>query len=169
MTFVVETGAGLADANAYVSVEGLQAYCADRGVDVDAYTDAQIEQAIVKATQYIDATYTFRGLLRIETQALSWPRGDLYDRNSRLLRYDTVPNVVKDATCELAVYALSKPLTSVVTSGDRVNRVKAGSAEVEFAASTADIGARFTFVDRMLSGLTVSGTGAMSRQTVRGF
>lgn len=168
MAFVVETGAIVANANAYVSVTAARSYWLDRGfVTASVYTDTQVEQAIVNATSYIDASYTFKGDIVDEDQTLSWPRTGVYDKNGRLLADDAIPSAVIAATCELARYYLeSGSLTSPVTGEDRVQRVKAGSVEVEFELGARDEGTRFDFVDRLLAGLLAGGTGFV-RETVR--
>lgn len=168
MAFTVETGAIVANANAYVSVTAAKAYWDDRGVSYAAYTDSQLEKAIVRATSYIDASYTFKGTLVDEDQTLSWPRAGVVDKNGREIAEDVIPPQVIAATCELAHYSLTESLTSVVTGSDRVKRVKAGSAEVEFEASALDEGTRYAFVDRLLAGLIAGGT-SMIRETVRGW
>lgn len=168
MTFTVEDGTGLATANAYVSVATADAYFTERGDTTWTGSDATKQGAIIKATQFLDASYVFTGVLRFDTQALSWPRAYATDKDGRALEADEVPQRVKDACCELALYALGASLAPNIVGTDRVARVKAGSAEVEFETGARDVGTRFALVDRLLAGLTTGGAG-MSRMTARGW
>lgn len=165
MAFTVEDGTGIAGANSYASIADADTYFADRGTGTWTGSDAVKEGALIRATAYIDATYRFVGIIVDRTQALAWPRYEAYDREGRIL--SGVPAAVIGATCELALYALSKPLTTVVTGQERIKSVQAGRAGVTFQDGAADVGVRFTFVDRMLSGLTQGSVG-ITRQSYRG-
>lgn len=57
MSFIVETGTGIKLANSYETVAGFQAYHADHGNDVSAYSSAAIQAALVEATAYIDGRW----------------------------------------------------------------------------------------------------------------
>lgn len=171
MAIVVEDGTGRADSVAYASLAEVTAYLLAQGVDDESGwlgTDAVLEAAIVKATRYIDATYSFKGEIRIQTQALAWPRAYVTDRHGRMLAADAVPAAVKAATAEVALLSLTTDLTPVVAATDRVARVKAGSAEVEFESGAKDQGTRITIVDRLIGDLTSGGTG-YARKTVRAY
>jgi hypothetical protein len=58
MAFVVETGSGSATANSFASTAAADAYVAERGVAgwADLLT-ADKQTALVKATDYLEATY----------------------------------------------------------------------------------------------------------------
>lgn len=79
MTFQVEDGSGLANANAYVDVSTANAYFADRGM-IGFPSDPNSQQiAIVLATDYIDRRFGGRfkwTQLKPGVQALEWPRYD---------------------------------------------------------------------------------------------
>lgn len=169
MAFVVEDGSAKADANAYVTTAFVGSYFDDRFVTTWTGSDGQKQAAVVVATQYLDATYRWRGLKRTSTQRLGWPRVDVYDQDGYLIAADTVPEEVKAATAELALLALSGPLVANVTGDDRISRVKAGSVEIEYEAGAKEAATRYTMVDRLLGTLTASGTGGVSRMTVRGW
>lgn len=103
MAFEVEIGDGSETANSYASVAEFQAYWDDRGFDYSPFApDAKIEQALVKATDYIDQTnrFLFRGHPKTSEQALCFPRCYLYDFRGQLI--EGVPTRVKYATIEYA-------------------------------------------------------------------
>lgn len=105
MALVVETGAGLTNANAYVAVVEVDAYASDRGItDWAALSNTAKESAILSATTYLDANFMYSGSLTNPAQALSWPRTDAYDRaNNVPVPPNIVPTTIKRACMDLAV------------------------------------------------------------------
>jgi len=105
LTLIKETGAGLADANAYANAADGDAYY-DGHLYATAWTAATLankEKALVFATRLIDAEYQFAGWKATEAQALQWPRVSCRNPDGEDdLPTDAVPRAVVDATCELA-------------------------------------------------------------------
>ncbi len=60
MTFTVEDGTGVAGANSLGTVAGFKAYQGDRGVDISNFGTPDIEQALVKATDFIEQRWGIR-------------------------------------------------------------------------------------------------------------
>ena len=85
MSIILQDDDGnVADANAYLALEEFQAYCVDRGLNIDAYDNDQQNAAIVIATAYIDND-RWAGELLNEVQVTQFPRSYLYDRAGRLV------------------------------------------------------------------------------------
>lgn len=126
MAFVLQGNTPVAGANAYVSVADLRAYHADRGVDTSTYSDAQVEVAIVKATQYLDLRFEYIGERAVSTQDLEWPRQFAY--NDRGDTISGVPTAVKWATSEYALRALKADLmadpSAIDASGRSVKKLE---------------------------------------------
>ena len=105
LTLIKETGAGLADANAYADVADGDAYH-EGHLYASAWTAATADQkavALVMATRLLDAEYQFGGLRTLMTQALQWPRQECPEPDAEdPLDEDAVPKAVVAATCELA-------------------------------------------------------------------
>lgn len=95
MALTVETGEGLPDADAYVSVADCEAYAVDHGLAF-AGESADREARIRNATKYLDNEYTYKGNEQTDTQALSWPR---------TVAPGTIPRNIIAACCELACKA----------------------------------------------------------------
>lgn len=108
MAFVVETGTGLANSNAYTSVSAFKSYHDDRGNSYSGYTDSQIEKAIVCASDYLDIRFTFIGYRRNVSQSMEWPRYQAFYRDGRLA--NGVPVEIAEACAEYALRALAAPL-----------------------------------------------------------
>lgn len=151
MAFVVETGAGLSNANSYASVAAADDYVSERGIAgwADLGTSAK-QQALIKATDYLEATYrdAWKGDRVTQTQALSWPRLSVYvDRF--LLDGNIVPQPVVKACIEMAMRSASGEVL-IADQGQRVKREKVDVIEVEYQ-DYSDPTQRYPFVNRMLT------------------
>ena len=81
LILIKETGAGLANANAYANAADGDAYH-DGHLYATAWTAASAankDAALVMATRLIDAQFQFDGGKVNETQALQWPRENCHD------------------------------------------------------------------------------------------
>jgi hypothetical protein len=154
MSLMVETGEGLAGAEAYASVADCATYASARGLTFPASPEAAAEAALRRATAWVDAKYRsrFPGQRRRQRdQALEWPRVDACDREGYAIEYDLVPAEVVSATCEAAVRELAEPgsMAPDLERGGAIKRVKAGSVEVEYSGA-AGVTTTFSVVDNAL-------------------
>ena len=119
MTIIIETGAGSATAEAYISVTDADTYHAARGNATWAtITTAQKEQALRRATEFMIESFTSRwqGYRVSEDQALDWPRYDVIV-NGYTVDNNIVPEPVKRACAEMALRAAGGPLLDDLTQG----------------------------------------------------
>ena len=119
-SFVVEDGSGKTDANSYVSVADADTYHSNvtQSSDWSAASGSDKENALIVATEYLDAEYQgrWRGLRGSSTQALAWPRASVEDDDGFLLSPIEVPQKLKDACAWLALrVVLGDELLGVVT------------------------------------------------------
>ena len=170
MALITEDGTGKADAESFCSVADASAYHAARGNTTWAtITNTEMEQALRRATDYIEQIYRDRweGSRVTTTQALSWPRSQVPFRDGgRLSLYSSsiVPTEVKNACAEMAWKAAAGDLAPDIEQ--RVKREKVGPLETEYA----DYGPQFTqyrAIDNLLAPLLTSVGGAF-RKVVRG-
>lgn len=118
MAFLVQDDAGTVDsANAYISVAEFDTYHGDRGNDVSAFSTTDKEQAIVRATDYMDQRFRWVGERGRVDQRTGWPRIDAEDRD-RDVRFG-IPREVKDACAEYARIAATTPVTDLNPTPDR--------------------------------------------------
>ena len=110
MALIVQNDAGtVVDANAYIQIAFADSYFADRGNIVwGNLTSVQKEQAIIKATDYIDNRFVYAGKLLNSNQTTSFPRGDLIDRSG--YKVVGIPLKVKKASAEYAIRASTAEL-----------------------------------------------------------
>jgi hypothetical protein len=114
---------GGSTANSYVTVADCTTYLNAR-LNVSAWTDAVTaatgdpERALIAATKRLDEerwvgdpVNALTGTTDDTTQALQWPRYGAIDQNGWEYLSTVIPQPVKDATCELALYLLNQGTT----------------------------------------------------------
>ena len=132
MALIVETGTGSATGESFCSVADSLAYHAARGNATWAtITTTQQEQALRRATDYMEAVYSQRwaGTRTTSVQALSWPRYNVCV-NGFVTLSSSIPRAVINACSELALRAAAGELLS--DSTQQKTRTKVDVLEVEF-------------------------------------
>ena len=135
MAFTPEDGTGVVGANSYVTEAFSLTYHADRGNTAWAAlaTSALREQALVRATDYIDKRFgrRFIGWRQSSDQGLEWPRIDAFDADEFLI--NGVPTQIQKAISEYALRAATtNPLAPDNSDvGLEGLREKIGPIEVE--------------------------------------
>lgn len=142
--------------DSYISLSDANTYWSDRNNSTwSAASDADKEKALRESTQFLDGAYSFIGTIATISQRLAWPRsGALVTSGNfqyRQFEIDEIPQQIKDATCELALSALSDRLEPV--TDDVITSVKVDVIEVDFA-DFAPSQKAFSFVTKLLNGLT---------------
>lgn len=128
---------GGADANTYALVAAADTYFDER-LQASAWTgesDTDVkERALIMATRQLDVL-DFVGYRNSTTQALQWPRSDVYDRDGEPYATDSIPAIVQQAMFEIALDLLNANAESVdgfANSGlEKFDRAKVGPLEVE--------------------------------------
>ena len=109
MAFTLETGTGIAGANAYVDVAYVDTHHLDRGNSAwDDFTTVEKQQSIIRGTEYIDKRFgiKFRGVRVSKEQGLEWPRLSAFDADGFLLSgVDDLPRQLEKAAAEYALRA----------------------------------------------------------------
>lgn len=160
MALVVETGQGLATAESYVSVAAASARHVAFGNDTWAtITNAQMEEALRRATAYMEQAYRARwtGNRTVYLQALSWPRWNVVV-DGFPIPVNTVPAEVANACADLALKAAAGDLALDLTRG--VVREKVGSLETEYDRASPQA-VRYRSIDMALAPY-LNGSSAMA-------
>lgn len=144
MALVVEDGTGLSNADSYIDVAFADAYFLKRGnTEWDTLTNR--EQLIVRAMDYIDNNYSYKGTKLVSTQALQFPR---------LIDGETVfPIALKNAVCELALKSNDEDL--LADTDKTTIREKVGTLEIEYDPNQDNIKS-FNYVNKLLAPYLVS-------------
>lgn len=101
---------GDAESNSYVSVSEADTYFSmSYGQNAWGTLDLSVKETLlVQSTRLLDSVYLWSGLIdSSSTQALRWPRIGVYDMDRRAISSSIVPNQIKNATCEMAIYIYS--------------------------------------------------------------
>lgn len=169
MAFTVADGTGKADANAYIDASFFKSYHDERGNDYSSLVTndpGDIEKAIVLATDYIETRWgdRFKGSPEFpDTQFLSFPRKNLYDREGRLI--EGIPKRLKQAVAEYALRALSNPLAPDPEQNSSQLQVKSETSKVGPIETTTEYTPNYQFAlrqpypkaDRMLKPYVIPG------------
>lgn len=179
MALVVEDGTGLTNANAYISVAFADTYHRDRGNDAWAAVGSKAkQQAIIKATEFIDSHFEFQGDRvvvgdgdnSVPPQALAWPREGIVHPEGYVVDPAAVPKEVQRATAELALVAAGEDLEPTVSGGfvsstsERVGRV---SITTNFGGAGGSTGPAVPKVAVLLRPLLASGGGFGTSRVLR--
>ena len=135
VTLIVETGAGVANANSFVTVEVVKAYAANRGVALPAEDDAVAIQ-LIKATDAIKM-YSNRlaGTLVSGEQALPYPRSNVPVPGYPGYVYEdeTLPPALMEAQLQFALAINAGVELFPTISGKFIKRRKIGPIETEYS------------------------------------
>ncbi len=166
MAFVVEDGTGKTDANSYSSVAAADAYAADRGLTAWAALTTSAKQiALIKATDYLEATYysSWKGYKLTEVQALAWPRSDVYV-DQFLLPSNLIPVPLVKSCVELALRA-SAGETLIEDQGRTITKEVVDVIETEYS-EYGPTGTQFVAVSRLLSPYLTSTGGNFAQVSI---
>ena len=122
MALVVEDGTGKSNANSYLSVADADTYQSNRSnATWAALSTADKEVALIKATDWIEASFKVRWLgYRINnSMSLSWPRYDVVDYDGYVIAATAVPAQIQDVTAIMGYEASQAALFTNVAADAR--------------------------------------------------
>jgi hypothetical protein len=91
MALVVETGAGLADSDSYISLADARTMAAKYGVTLPTL-DADAEVALRQGAQYVDLQEPgFCGSRLVDTQYMAWPRTETVNSYGQTIAAGAMP------------------------------------------------------------------------------
>jgi len=126
-TLTIERGTGLEDANSYITAHDLESFLEDRGLTVTGESCALIMQAmdIIEQQKY-------NGTKSTTTQALSFPRAKLRDKEGLVVESDAIPQGVINGTLWLCYYIdINADFSALV--GPAIKKKVIGQLTTEFA------------------------------------
>jgi hypothetical protein len=144
----VEDGTGVPNANCYISLSDCDAYHSERSNAGWTGANSVKEAAIIRAADYLEWAYDWRGSKLSDDQPMQFPR-----------TVADLPAVLVKANAELALLALSGDLMPPQEGG----KVQSESVEVAGAVKRArtyvsggyPAERRFPFVDKMLAAYAI--------------
>lgn len=177
----LSTTAGAVDADSYATLANTDVYFASRGVVTWTGADAAKENALRRATTYLDNQYRGRwiGIRTGLTQSLAWPRSDgsrnpyhasflypLLDMDGAQIPVDSLPQQVVTACMEVALLALGGVvLEPRLDRGGQIQSIDKTVGPLRkniVYANGAPVVDRILVVEGLLRGLVTSYPGASS-------
>lgn len=136
MALIIETGAQIANAESYVTAADVTGYATKRGLSLSSVADGPVEALIIRAMDFLEAQESrFQGSRVSATQVLAWPRQDV-QLNGFDFPSDSIPKVLKNALCQLAIDADKLDLMPT-TDGREVVKEKVDVIETTYAESNS--------------------------------
>ena len=139
VTLVLEDGTGITAANAYINAAEADAILCVNPTSYaswTALTPAEMDTYIVWASNWLDDYIDWAGYKTDKDSGMRWPRTGVCDRDGILIATDEIPDQLKQATAETAVWLIgNQPAASGGTSDnlpEGIKRVKADVVEIEF-------------------------------------
>lgn len=129
-------------ANFYGTATGFKAYWSARGSDQSAKLDADVNVALLIASEFIDRSFRsqWQGLkVGQRDQIRDWPRSGVIDRDGNAVESDVPPVEVENATYEAALRQLTTPgiFFKDYTPGKYKSVSITGALSVEYAIGNA--------------------------------
>ena len=163
ISFVVEDGTGLPNANSYCGLDYALEYCVSKGyTNWLSLTEDMQKIYIIRGTEFVDNFYNWKGRRGSQSQSMAFPRLDLYDEDHYEVR--GVPDKLKKACIEAAFLNSSSGSDTLFTTKDEngaIKRQKVDSLEVEYFsnqqnetnANAVDYTTIYDILNKLLKGL----------------
>ena len=134
VNLIVEDGSGLPNANSYCDLDFALEYCTNKGyTSWLSLSENEQKVFIIRGTEFIDNFFNWKGRKGKGSQALSFPRLDLYDDDHYLIC--GIPDKLKKACLEAAFLNSTSGADTLFTTKDEngaIKRQKVDSLEVEY-------------------------------------
>lgn len=135
MALTIEDGSGVDGANSFFSAASAGSYLNGRSATWTAASVPAQEEALFIAGQYLNSL-NWKGKKRDRDFTMAWPRVEVYDNEGYLWDYETVPQNVKYAQAEAAVFHMDGfDLFGNIKQGDKLKRKKIDVIEKEWFGS----------------------------------
>lgn len=131
-TLIVQDDFGQTDnANAYIDEPYFKTYADNQGYDytTPAYTDPQIQVAIIQGRTYMDTRWRYWGMRKQILQTTEWPRYNIIDVDRNPV--NIIPDNVKRANAEYAwIYLTTGTLNPIPTRDETGAALQARTTQV---------------------------------------
>lgn len=145
MSIIVETGAGVTSANAYVSVQDVINYhtgsTSSSAISWLALPTSNQEFSIVMAARIIDNYYEWTGNKQYEdaVNLLAWPRQEAYNLCSGMTIVESyIPANLKFANMELAIDIASNDNLRATDDNSQISSIAIDVIKVSYATKLAE-------------------------------
>lgn len=165
------------DMNCYVDMDFADAYFDTRFDFYDdsdtgntawaSFPDEKKIALLISATNDLES-FNFGGLKTIRTQPLKWPRQALFDFEAIPVDKLTVPNKIKQATCELAYWKFREGDRMVDDySQSQLESMKAGPLDIKLNPSSKRFPQKvLDYINGIGPGIIITGGGTAARRII---
>lgn len=138
MPVTLVSTAGSASANSYASLTEANIYVESYVLSSDLrdlwdaadYDDQQ--RSLIIATRNLDDMFCWSGRKTYSTSALDWPRQSVYDELGNQYAIDQVPQVIKNATIEYALWLLDNSSEIPKTESYQYDSIAIGPVKINY-------------------------------------
>jgi hypothetical protein len=127
---------GAANANSFVTLVEFNSYLSERlfSETASGASDTKKEQSLIMSTRLIGRWFIWNGAVWTQTQSLPFPRIGLVNANGQPIPENVIPQELKEAVFELAIFFLNAGTTDPTQTGDtdNISKLKASSVEITF-------------------------------------
>lgn len=137
VTFTVEDGTIVDEANSYVTVDYADDYLSikSNADDWTALADTVVKKYLMWATRLLDQRAVFPNSTPTDAdQPLRWPRQGAYDRDDEAIPDDVIPQQIMEATVEIAFNLFNQEVdpSQVSSTGGTINKIKVAVIEIGY-------------------------------------
>lgn len=170
IAIIVEDGSNVTNANSFVTLAEVRSYAEQRGATLPAGDDA-LAVMVIKACDYLEAQANrYQGEIANESQALQWPRIDVYLYGSEIaFPSNAIPKELKSAQCA-AILAIAEGVDIMpnYSASNFVTEETVGPITTKYADPTkVGIVPTLTAVDSLLAPLFGSTATGFALRTLR--
>lgn len=168
MAIVVEDGSGLSNSNSYISVADADTYLTYNDHIIATWTalsTTEKENALIRATMYLDRYMNWNGYKVNSENALRWPRSNVKDLDGFYFSISEIPEQVQRAVAELG-YLLSQSDLDDDPASKGISEVTVDVIRVKFD-KTDRSGPVPSAIRSMLRGLGDCSVGSRFKKVVR--
>lgn len=163
VNLIVEDGTGLPDSNSYCDLDYALEYCTMKGyTSWQSLSENEQKVFIIRGTEFVDNFFNWRGRKGKGSQALSFPRIDVYDDDQYLIH--GIPEKLKKACLEAAFLNSTSGSDTLFATKDEngaIKRQKVDSLEVEYFSNqqnetnfnAVDYTSIYDILNKLLKGL----------------
>ena len=174
MPITIVTTSGDASANSYATSLEVDDY-AQAAFDGSAWTSLATQPEkdvlLVRSTRLLDSIVTFAGRRSTATQRLAWPRTYVSRPSCGYYDSDEIPQALKDAQCELAIWLAAQATSGSDPFGTNdlaaFDSLVVGPISIDFVeGSVTNDGTKFmlsTVLPILRAGMLVSPAGRLTR------
>jgi len=114
MALVIDATVGGTSANSYATIAEIDEFVLSNPHDTtwDDVSDANKIGYAIFATRVINERIAWYGWVAVQTQALDFPRGGIYDKNSYSISSSIVPTDIKNGQAEMARLLVDRDRTA---------------------------------------------------------